>query len=132
MVTAFRLKNFGDDDFGKVSAHCKVGAAIANLLLPPPYFVFFPASGAARSRLPVCVRPLNDELECTSATNLQRSYVGDGDGEPHLAGLGIPSIALTAGTLPSSEILFKKSLHEVKGLLKSQVGLKIHLLPMFQ
>jgi hypothetical protein len=58
--------------------------------------------------------------------------VRDGNGEPHLAGLGIPPIALTAGTLPSSEILFKKSLHEVKGLLESQAYLKIHVLLMLQ
>ena len=33
MQTAFRLKIFGDDAFGKVSARCKVGAGIVNLLL---------------------------------------------------------------------------------------------------
>jgi hypothetical protein len=33
MQTAFRLKISGDDAFGKVSAHCKVGACIVNHLL---------------------------------------------------------------------------------------------------
>jgi hypothetical protein len=50
--------------------------------------------------------------------------VGDGDGEPHLAGLGLPTISLTDGTLPGSEILFKRSLHDVKALLESQAYLK--------
>lgn len=62
--------------------------------------------------------------KCTSDTNLQHNYVGDGDGEPHLAGLGISPIKITSGTLPSAEILFKKSLHEVNGLLESQEYLK--------
>ena len=131
MQTAFRLKIFGDDAFGKVSARCKVGAGIVNFLLEKNT-VFFPA-GAARSRLPVCVRPLNEETfksavteltKCTSDTNLQRNYVGDGDGEPHLAGLGIPPIALTSGESPGSEMLFKRSLHEVKALFESQAYLK--------
>jgi len=131
MVTAFRLKVFGDDAYGKVSAHCRNGAAIVNLLLQTN-MVFFPA-GAARFRTPVCVRPLNEETfkaavvelaKCTSDTNLQRNYVGDGDGDPSLAGLGIPPIALAAGVSPGAEILFKKSLHEVKALLESQAYLK--------
>lgn len=33
MLPAFRLKIFGDDAIGKVSACCKVGAAIVNLML---------------------------------------------------------------------------------------------------
>jgi hypothetical protein len=131
--TAFRLKIFGDDAFGKVSARCKVGSGIVNYLLDKN-LVLFPA-GAVRARVPVCLRPLNEETfkaaiveltKCTSDTNHQRNYVGDGDGdgEPHLAGLGIPPISLTDGTLPGSEILFKRSLHDVKALFESQAYLK--------
>jgi hypothetical protein len=131
MQTAFRLKIFGDDAFGKVSARCKVGSGIVNYLLDKN-LVFFPA-GAVRARVPVCLRPLNEETfkaaiveltKCTSDTNHQRNYVGDGDGEPHLAGLGIAPISLTDGTLPGSEILFKRSLHDVKALFESQAYLK--------
>ena len=131
MLAAFKLKIFGDDAFGKVSSQCKVGAAIVNHILEKN-FIFFPA-GAVRSRYPVCVRPLNEEifkfvvmdlLKCTNDTNVQRSYVGDGKGDIHLAGLGIPPIALTDGSSPGSEILFKRSLHEVKALFDSQAYLK--------
>jgi hypothetical protein len=94
--------------------------------------VFYPG-GPARARLPVSLRPLNDETfkaavieltKCTSDTNLQRYYVGDGEGDPTLAGLGVPPMALTSGSSPGAEILFKRSLHEVKGLLESQAYLK--------
>jgi hypothetical protein len=37
-----------------------------------------------------------------------------------LAGLGIPPIALTDGTVCGSEILFKRCLHESKLLFESQ------------
>jgi hypothetical protein len=76
---------------------------------------------------------LNDEtfkaavVEVTKAasdTNLQCYYVGDGEGDPTLAGLGVPPIALTSGSSPGAEVLFKRSLHEVKGLLESQAYLK--------
>ncbi len=40
-----------------------------------------------------------------------------------LAGLGIPPSALTDGTAPGAEALFKRSLHEVKGLVESKVYL---------
>jgi hypothetical protein len=41
-----------------------------------------------------------------------------------VAGLGLPPSALTDGSIPSVESLFKQSLHEVKGLLKSKAYLK--------
>ena len=93
ILTTLRLKIFGDDAFGKVSARCKVGLGIINYLLEKN-LVFFPA-GAVRAHVPVCLRPLNEETfkaaileltKCTSDTNHQCNYVGDGDGEPHLAG----------------------------------------------
>ncbi len=62
--------------------------------------------------------------KCTSDTNLQQYYISDGEGDPILAGLGVPPIALTSGSSPSAEMLFKRSLHEVKGLLESQAYLK--------
>jgi hypothetical protein len=79
------------------------------------------------------VRPLNKEtfksavvdlLKCTSDTNVQRFYVGDGDGNVEVAGLGIPPAALTDGVSPGAETLFKWSLHEVKALFESQTYLK--------
>jgi hypothetical protein len=51
--------------------------------------------GPAHAHLPVCLRPLNDEtfktavielIKCTSDKNLQRYYVGNGEGDPTLAG----------------------------------------------
>jgi len=61
-----------------------------------------------------------DMLKVSNDTNLQRTYVGDGEGTLELAGLGIPPIALTDGSMPSSEILFKRCLHKVKALFESQ------------
>ncbi len=52
-----------------------------------------------------------DMLRCTNDTNLQHTYVGDGVGDLELAGLGIASIALTDGSNPSAEMLFKRCLH---------------------
>jgi hypothetical protein len=131
MVLAWRLKIFGDDAFGKVSAQSKVGASIVNHLIEKNS-VFYPG-GPAQARLPVSLRPLNDETfkavvieltKCTSDTNLQWYYVSDGEGDPTLTGLGTPPMALTSGSSPGAEILFKRSLHEVKGLLESQAYLK--------
>jgi hypothetical protein len=94
MVMAYKLKVFGDDAFGKVSSHCKVGATVINRILEDN-LIFFPA-GAARSRLSVRARALNEEtfkscvvdvLKVSSDTNLQRTYVGDGEGNLELAGL---------------------------------------------
>ncbi len=79
------------------------------------------------------MHPLNEEifkfvvmdlLKCTNDTNMQQSYVGDGKGDIHLAGLVIPPIALTDGSSLGSEILFKHCLHEVKALFDSQAYLK--------
>jgi hypothetical protein len=54
----------------------------------------------------------------------QRHYEGDGEGDYQIAGLGIPPIALTDGTQPGAEALFKHSLHDVKALYESQAYLK--------
>jgi hypothetical protein len=69
-----------------------------------------------------------DGLKVSNNTNLQRTYVGDSDGDMELAGLGIPPISLTDGTAPGSAILFKWCLHEVKALFDSQQYLKILIL----
>ena len=65
-----------------------------------------------------------DILRCTNETNLQRTYVGNGEGDVELTGLGIAPIALTAGSNPSAEILFKRCLHEVKVWFDSKMYLK--------
>ncbi len=63
-------------------------------------------------------------MKIASDTNHQCHYVGDGDGDVSLAGLGIPPISLTDGALPGAEMLFKQGLHSMKGLVNSQVYLK--------
>jgi hypothetical protein len=63
-------------------------------------------------------------VKCIADANLQRHYVGDGAGSVALAGFGLPPSALTDGTAPIAEILFKRSLHEVRGLLESKAYLK--------
>ena len=63
-------------------------------------------------------------LRCTSNTNVQHHCIGDGEGNVALAGFYLPPAALTDGTKPGAETLFKLSLHEVKGLFESQVYLK--------
>jgi hypothetical protein len=79
------------------------------------------------------MRPLNEETfksavteltKCTSDTSFTRNYVGDGDGDTQLAGSGIPPFALIVGESPGSEMLFKRSLHQVKALFETQVYLK--------
>jgi hypothetical protein len=131
MHLAFKLKIFGDDAFGKVSSRCKVAAKAVNHLLEVNT-VFFPA-GSIRAKIPLRVHPLNEEtfksavvdlLKCTNDTSVQRFYVGDGDGNVEVAGLGIPPVALTDGVSPGAETLFKRSLHEVKALFESQTYLK--------
>jgi hypothetical protein len=65
-----------------------------------------------------------DIVKCVGDANIQCHYVGDGDGDISVAGLGLPPSALTDGSIPSAEILFKRSLHEVKGLLESKAYLR--------
>jgi hypothetical protein len=55
-------------------------------------------------------------MKCVADANVQCHYVADGDGTIAVAGLGLPPKALTDGSVPSAEALFKRSLH-VKGLL---------------
>jgi hypothetical protein len=57
-------------------------------------------------------------------TNLQCHYVGDGDICSGVSGFGLPTGALTSGFSPGAEALFKKALHEVKGLVDSKQYLK--------
>jgi hypothetical protein len=131
LYVAYKLKVFGEDAFGKVTARCKTAAAIVNYLLERNR-VFFPV-GSGRNRIPTRVRAMNEEifkttildfLKCCVDTNLQWYYVGDGVGDVATAGLGLPPMALTDGSLPGAEILFRRSLHEVKGLVESKVYLK--------
>jgi len=131
IFTASKLKVFGDDAFGKVTSRCKVAAAVVNYLMEKNRVFFAVASG--RQRVPGRVRLINEETfksavvdiaKCVADANLQRHYVGDGDGDVEVAGLGLPPSALTDGSIPSAETLFKRSLHEVKGLLESKAYLK--------
>ena len=131
IFTACKLKVFGDDAFGKVTSRCKVAASVMNFLLQKNR-VFFPVT-AGHQRIPARVRLINQEtfkaavvdiVKCIADANLQRHYVGDGAGDVAIAGLGLPPSALTDGTAPSAEILFKHSLHDLKGLLDSKAYLK--------
>jgi hypothetical protein len=131
MHTAFKLKIFGNDAFGKVSTRCKVGSSVINNMLEKNT-VFSPSS-SVQARLPFHACPLNEEtfksvvvelLKCSNDTNVQRHYVGDGEGHVELAGFSIPPAALTDGNKPGAEMLFKLNLHEVKGLFESQLYLK--------
>jgi hypothetical protein len=65
-----------------------------------------------------------DIVKCVGDANIQRHYIGDGDGDISVAGLELPASALMDGSIPSAEILFKSSLHEVKGLLESKAYLR--------
>jgi hypothetical protein len=53
-------------------------------------------------------------VKCVADANLQHHYVGDGNSDVVVAGLGIPPSALMDGSAPSTETLFKHSLHEVR------------------
>jgi hypothetical protein len=65
-----------------------------------------------------------DIVKCVGDANIQHHYVGDGDGDISVARLGLPPSALMDGSIPSVETLFKRSLHEVKGLLESKAYLR--------
>ncbi len=130
LLTAYKLKVFGEDAYGKVTSRCKVAATIINYLLEKNR-VFFPVN-SGRQRVPTRVRLINDEtfksavvdlVKCSSDTTLQRHYVGDGHGDVAVAGLGLPPSALTDGASPSAKTLFRRCLHEVKGLLESKAYL---------
>ena len=82
---------------------------------------------------PSHVRSLNEDIFKTTVqdllkmsvdTNLQRNYVGDGLGDPAIAGFGLPRSALTDGSIAGAEVLFKRSLHDVHGLFESKCYLK--------
>jgi hypothetical protein len=132
LFTASKLKVFGDDAFRKVTSRCKVAAAVVNYWMEVNR-VFFPVT-AGRQRVPGRVRQINEEtfksavleeiIKCVGDANIQRHYVGDGDGDISVAGLGLPPSALTDGSIPSVQTLFKRSLHEVKGLLESKACLR--------
>jgi hypothetical protein len=83
ILAACKLKVFGNDPFGKVLTHCKVGAGVINHILENNFF--FPA-GSSPSRLTVCAHALNEEtfkafivdiLQVSNDTNLQRTYIGE-------------------------------------------------------
>ena len=57
VFTAWKLKIFGEDAYGKVTARCKVGSNIINYLLEKNR-VFFPVT-AGRQRVPTRVRSIN-------------------------------------------------------------------------
>ena len=63
-------------------------------------------------------------MKCVADTNLQHHYVGDGDVSSAVSGFGLPTSALTSGASPGAEALFKRALHEVKGLVDSKMFLK--------
>jgi len=132
IVTAFWLKIF----LMMPLARCQSGANwVLASFIRWRRMHFFPHSGA-RTRIPDCDWSLNDKifkatvidlLKCTNDTNVQWNYIGDGFGDAELAGLGIPPIALSDGTSPGAETLFKCCLHEVKALFESQLHLKIQM-----
>jgi hypothetical protein len=131
IITAYRLKVFGEDAFGKVASRCKAAASVINYLLEQNR-VFYPVT-SGRQRIPARLRSLSDEtfksaifdlVKCVVDTNLQRHYVGDGDISSGVSGFGLPTGALTSGSSPGAEALFKRALHEVKGLVDSKQYLK--------
>jgi hypothetical protein len=65
-----------------------------------------------------------DVVKCIVDTKLQHHYVGNSDGNVVLAGLGLPPSALTDDSVPNTETLFKRRLHELKDLLAYKAYLK--------
>ncbi len=53
-------------------------------------------------------------------TNPQHHYVGDCDISLAVSGFGLPTSALTSGSSPGAKALFRKAVHEVKGLVDSK------------
>jgi hypothetical protein len=131
MLTAFKLKVFGEDAFGKVATRCSAAANIINYILEHNR-VYFPVTSGHQC-VPARVKPISEEVfksvicdlvKVCSDTALQWHYVGDGQGPPSVAGLGLPSSALTDGSQPSAEVLYCQCLHDVKGILDSKAYLK--------
>jgi hypothetical protein len=59
IITAYRLKVFGEDAFGKVASRCKAAAVVINYLLEQNP-VFYPVS-SGRQRIPTRLQSLSDE-----------------------------------------------------------------------
>jgi hypothetical protein len=79
---------------------------------------FFFSVTAGQQRVPGHVRQINEEafksavldiVKYVGDANIQRHYVGDGDGDISVAGLGLTPSALMDGSIPSAETLFKCS-----------------------
>jgi hypothetical protein len=94
--------------------------------------VFFPVT-SGHQRVPARVKPISDEVfksvicdlvKVCSDTALQWHFVGDGQGPPSVAGVGLLTSALTDGSQPSAEVLNCQCLHDVKGMLDSKAYLK--------
>jgi hypothetical protein len=92
--------------------------------------VFFYPTTSGRQRIPARLQSLSDEtlkaaifdlVKCVVGTNLQHHYVGDGDLSSAVSGFRLPTDALTSGASPGAEALFKRVLHEVKGLVDSKM-----------
>jgi hypothetical protein len=124
IIAAYRLKVFGEDAFGKVASRCKAAVAVINYLLEQNR-VFYPVS-SGRQRIPACLQSLSDETFKVAVvdTNLQHHYVGVGDISSGVSGFGLTTGALTSGSSPGAEALFKRALHDVKGLVDSKQYLK--------
>ncbi len=78
LLTAYELKVFDEDAYGKVTARCKVASSIVNYQLEKNQ-VFFPVT-SGQQRVPTHVRGNNEEtfksavldlVKCCSDTNLQ-------------------------------------------------------------
>jgi hypothetical protein len=129
MFTAYKRKVFGEDAFGNIASRCK--AALSIIYWNRTVF-FYPTTSGCQ-RIPARLRSLSDEIFKAAIfdlvkfmvdTNLQHHYVGDGDVISAVSGFGLPTGALTSGASPCAEALFKRALHEVKGLVDSKMYLK--------
>jgi len=82
IFTAYKLKVFGEDTFGKVASRCKAAASVINYLLEQNRVFYSAISG--RQCIPTRLQSLSDEtfkaaifdlVKCVVDTNLQCHYV---------------------------------------------------------
>eukprot|EP00590_Aulacoseira_subarctica_P004524 CAMPEP_0172416786 /NCGR_PEP_ID=MMETSP1064-20121228/3280_1 /TAXON_ID=202472 /ORGANISM="Aulacoseira subarctica , Strain CCAP 1002/5" /LENGTH=432 /DNA_ID=CAMNT_0013154681 /DNA_START=47 /DNA_END=1342 /DNA_ORIENTATION=+ len=133
IVASIKVYGEGDGSFTKryetaaeifnellISQHFMVGIKSASFVLTKP---------GVRVK-PIAMKGLKDWVEKLLSDNnsedcfVDRAYQGDGEGDSDAAGIGVSTHTLSDGSQATADALFKKNLHEIKGLRDQGTYLK--------
>ena len=104
-----------------MTEHYKQAAAVNNILTSQHYMQ--PAATGLKPARCIALQHGNlksfveDIMMSSDDMDFSHSFQGDGEGPANLAGPGVPAATLTDGLSPSADQLFKKNIHELKGLI---------------